>query len=98
MVVDTTAGQGTGIAGSEGPDVEAHAMFSDERLKEEIRQLERSLASLKELEAVRADDSDDSDVEAHAMWSDERLKETIRQLERSLASLKQLQVEKDRRR
>ena len=67
-------------------------MFSDERLKDEIRQLEQSLASLKELEAARADVPEESDVEAHAMWSDERLKDEIRRLERSLALLKELEA------
>jgi len=34
-------------------DVEAHAMWSDERLKETIRQLERSLASLRQLQVEK---------------------------------------------
>ena len=58
--METTTGQD-----NREPDVEAHAMMSDERLKEDIRQLERSLASLRELEAARADAPDESDVEAH---------------------------------
>ena len=73
--MDTTAGQGRGFADGGVPDVEAHGMFSDERLKEEIRQLERSLASLRELEAARADVPEGADVEAHRYFSDERLKE-----------------------
>ena len=48
--MDTTTGQ---FANGGGPDVDAHAMWSDERLKETIRQLERSLASLRQLQVEK---------------------------------------------
>ncbi len=71
-------------------DVEGHAAgWSDETLKEAIKQAENSLAALRKLESAS---SEEADVEGHlAGWSDETLKEAIKQAENSLAALRKLE-------
>jgi hypothetical protein len=61
-------------ASADGDEVEAHHMFSDERLKQAVTQVESALAGLRQLSTPPPDGDE---VEAHHMYSDERLKQAV---------------------
>lgn len=70
-------------------------MWSDEKLKQAIGEIEDALSTLKQLGDSSSDADDDSDVRAHSFgWSDETLKQAISNLQSALQSLKQIETKK----
>jgi hypothetical protein len=81
------------MASGEHPDlddVQGHVRnWSDETLKQGIEEVERALASLRELQTTQGEDDD---VQGHVRhWSDERLKQAVATVEDALTSLRDLQ-------